>query len=319
MPLTSGSTDITPSGAGTVCAATAARALLERLAVETEQRLYQADQLGMRYGETTITDYNLLELRLANLPNIRVFHVPPIREREFGYDWEWWIRIGSLPWTVLFLQAKKLNPKNGRYDSLGHKVPGTKQRQIDLLLQHATNFGGIPLYSLYNGPRPSVGAWNCASHRDDQQFGCSIVPLHIVRSFISAGRRRASRDGRKRTDFEHLHENDRALPWRCLVCTSRFEGQPWLGALTDPNIEVRGYAELPSYVQQAINADREYVRIQEYPSSAVMAPRHVAVISLEPPITVTPAQLPAPEGDELSSLLELSEMITKKNRAKVLA
>ena len=108
MPLTSGSTNITPSG--TVCGATAGRALLERLAVETEQRLHQANQLGMRYGETTITDYNLLELRLANLPNIRVFHVPPIREREFGYDWEWWIRLGSLPWTVPVSPSEEAKP-----------------------------------------------------------------------------------------------------------------------------------------------------------------------------------------------------------------
>jgi hypothetical protein len=273
----------------------------------------------MRYGETTITDYNLLELRLADLPDIRVFHVPPIREREFGYDWEWWLRVGGGPWNVLFVQAKKLNPKRGTYEALGHKVGALKQRQIDLLWQHAKHFGGIPLYSFYNGPRPSVAAWNCAAHRDEQQFGCSIVPHSIVKSFVVSGRRRLAARSRKRTDFEYLHENDRARPWRCVVCPSRagIESE-WLESLKDPGIELRAYAELPNYVQQVINSDREYVRIHEYPQSAVMFPRHVAVISIEPPSTVTPAQLPAPRVDELSSLLEQAAAINKQKK-KVLA
>lgn len=318
MTLTSESTNATASGTDTVCSSTAVRSLLERLAIETEKRIHQADRLGMRYGETTITDYNLLEIRLANLPSIRVFHVPPLRERDFGYDWEWWIRVGNGPWTVLFVQAKKLNPKKGTYDSLAHKVPGTKQLQIDLLWQHAKQLGGIPLYSFYNGPRPPVVAWNCEASRDDQQFGCSITPLHIVRSFIKSGRRRASVGGRKHTDFEHLHENDRAVPWRCVVCASRTGGERTLfTSLMNPGIELRDYPELPYYLQQVINTDREYVRVHEYPRSSVMFPRHVAVISIEPP-TVTPAQLPAPRIGELPSLLETAAAINKKNKAKVL-
>jgi hypothetical protein len=192
-----------------------------------------------------------------------------------------------------------------------------KQRQIDLLWQHAKNFGGIPLYSFYNGPRPSVAAWNCAAHRDDQQFGCSIVPHHIVAGFIILGRPRRA-GGRKRTDFEYLHENDRAGPWRCVVCPSRTGREfAWLESLTNPDIELRGYAELPYYVQQVINTDREYVRIDEYPQSAVMFPRHVAVVSIEPPTMVTPSQLPAPRVGELSSLLEQASIA--KHRRKVLA
>jgi hypothetical protein len=309
----------TAADAGSRCAATDARALLERLAVETEARIDQAHRLGMRYGETTITDRNLLEVRVANLPNIRVFHVPPLKERDFGYDWEWWIRVATGPWTVLFVQAKKLNPNAGRYDSLAHKVPGTKQLQVDLLWQHAKQLGGIPLYSFYNGPRPPVAAWNCAASRDEQQFGCSIVPLHIIRGFISSGRKRASMHGRRRTDFEYLHENDRAVPWRCIVCASQVgsKGTPF-ASLMNPGIELRAYPELPYYVQSALNNEREYVPLQEYPSSAVMFPRHIAVISLEPPTTVAPPQLPAPRAGDLPSSLEIAAAIAKKNRARVL-
>jgi hypothetical protein len=319
MTLQSEVGDVATSSGTTVCASTPARALLERLAVETERRIHHAAQLDMRYGETTITDYNLLEIRLANLPNIRVFHVPPLREPELGYDWEWWLRIGNMPWIVLFIQAKKLSPMRGTYDSLAHKVRGTKQRQIDLLWQHAMSFGGLPLYSFYNGPRPSVGFWNCASHRDEHQFGCSIVPLHIVRNFVSSGRRAASGGGLKRTDFEYLHDNDRALPWRCLVCSSRMDGsqtRSWLSSLMDPGIELRSYDELPHYVQQVINTGDGMVNIEEYPPSAVMFPRHIAVISIEPPTTATPS-LPAPQSDELSaSALSAAINRTKK---KVLA
>src|SRR5256885_95810 len=109
MTLISESINTTASDAVTACRSTPARALLEHLAVETETRIQETSQFQMRYGETTITDNNLLVIRRANLPNIRVFHVPPLRERDFGYDWEWWIRVGNGPWTVMFVQAKKLN------------------------------------------------------------------------------------------------------------------------------------------------------------------------------------------------------------------
>src|SRR5687768_5994165 len=67
------------TGARLTCPSSVSRTLLEALAVETEWRISEADRLNMRFGETTITDYNLLEFRRANLPNIRVFHVPPLR------------------------------------------------------------------------------------------------------------------------------------------------------------------------------------------------------------------------------------------------
>jgi hypothetical protein len=67
-----------------------------------------------------------------------------------------------------------------------------------------------------------------------------------------------------------------------------------------------------------LNNEREYVPLQEYPSSAVMFPRHIAVISLEPPTTVAPPQLPAPRAGDLPSSLEIAAAIAKKNRAKVL-
>jgi hypothetical protein len=306
-------------GTGASCAGSAARALLERLAVETESLIDDAHKLEMRYGETSITDRNLLEIRRANFTNIRVFHVPQPKERDFGYDWEWWLRVGGGPWTVFFLQAKKLNPKTGRYDSLSHRVRGTDKLQIDLLWDHAHQFGGIPLYSFYNGPRASINTWNCDLGRDDHQFGCSVVPLHLVRTFISSGRRQRSQHTGKHSDFERLHENDRAIPWRCMVCASRVDGdRRALASLLNPGIEVRNYEELPFYLQQVINTEREYVLIREYPQSAPMFPRHIAVISIEPPTTVVPPQLPAPEIDNLPTLSEMLAEAKRRNRAKVL-
>lgn len=304
---------------GTACAATAARELLEGLAVETESLIDDAHKLEMRYGETSITDHNLLKIRRANLANIRVFHVPQPKERDFGYDWEWWLRVGARPWTVLFVQAKKLNPKSGRYDSLNHRVRGTNKLQIELLWDHASQFGGIPLYSFYNGPRPSVDTWNCDLHRDDHQFGCSLVPLHIVRAFIKSGRRQRSPHTDKHLDFERLHDNDRAIPWRCIVCASRVSrDRTAFASLLNPGIELRNYEELPFYLQQVINTEREYVLIREYPQSVPMFPRHIAVISIEPPTTVVPPQLPAPVIDNLPALPEMLAEAKKRTRAKVL-
>jgi hypothetical protein len=291
--------------------------LFERLAVETETDIREAYQFGMPFGETTITDRNLLEIRRANLRNIRVLHVQPRREREFGYDWEWWVRVGQKPWIVMFLQAKKLNPRKGKYDALAHRISKSGKLQIDLLWQHAKELGGIPLYAFYNGPRPSVEAWNCRSTPDDQQFGCSIVPLHIVRTFMRSRRRRP-----KVTDFENLHENNQAVPWRCIVCASQLGAagvdeapMSLLASLANPAIDVREYSELPFYLQQVINTEDERVRILEYPESALMFPRHIAVILVEPPTGVAPLLLPAPQSGDLPSLLDIGGA---KQKSKVI-
>jgi len=297
------------------CVSTAARAVLERLAIETELRLEQAHRLRMPYGETTITDHNLLEIGLAALPDVVVRHVPPLGESKFGYDWEWWVRIGSQPWVGMFLQAKKLHSGKEKYRRLTHKVKGTNEAQVDLLWRHAKSFGGIPLYNLYNGPRSPIAAWNCGETRDDRQLGCSIVPLHLVKSFINFRRPRASKGTKPSSDFQRLHENEIAIPWRCVVCASRISAdQGFFASLADPRIELRGYPELPFYVQQLINNERSDAQLQEYPGTTGMFPRRIAVISIEPPIAVAPLALPAPNGDNLGSLMDEGKIRWPKHK-----
>jgi hypothetical protein len=296
------------------CGMSIARALFEQLAVQTESKIARAHQLHMRYGETTITDHNLLAISEANLPNVRVMHVPPNDERDRGYDWEWWIRFGSGSWTVIFAQGKKLHPGSFRYEALSHVVKGTRRRQIDLLREHARQFGGIPLYCFYNGPRPIVTEWNCHLSRDEQQFGCSVVPLHLVNTFLSRRRSRKAAKHSSKTHFEYLHENAYAIPWRCVLCASPLpEARPPWKTLADPTIEPRTYDDLPYYVRRAIEERHEYVPLQEYPRTE-MYPRHIAVIEIEEPNPAVPVLPPSSDDDLLTSLAAAQIEAMKRKR-----
>ncbi len=181
----------------------------ERIASDTWRRLGQADLLGARLGEETLTDLLVLDMLPHRSMNAFSIHHPAKpQESLIGADLLICIRyLGGLG-RRLALQAKKLYP-TGRYDALDHKdTSGT--RQIDKLDRFARSWGAIPAYLLYNHVDPlpfHAPYWYCCRDRVAEQLGCTLVPSWRIRQAIR------NRGGRT---FPSIHGHESSRPWRCV-------------------------------------------------------------------------------------------------------
>ena len=96
--------------------------LLETLAEDTWENLREAKSLSVRFGEETITDSLMLELRRKGFT---VFKQTSLHdEAKYGTDFECWVGSDSMGWVGYAVQAKKLDFGTGAYRNLGHVVKG---------------------------------------------------------------------------------------------------------------------------------------------------------------------------------------------------
>jgi len=188
-------------------------AILESLARDTWERLRDARALGIRFGEETITDLLLLELKRLGSGQIRLIQTPKSIEKTSGTDWEWWVRAaGNAGWYRFAIQAKKLNSKSNRYERLRHRVGPVFQ--LDLLKQYARKHSATPLYCFFNHVDNVDDAklkhvWRCCEEkRELQQLACTIVPLPVIEWVATP---------RSSKTFSAVHSRRGAVPWRCLL------------------------------------------------------------------------------------------------------
>lgn len=254
--------------------------VLEELSVDTWERLRDSQPLQIRFGEETITDLLLLDLKRKNPSHTRIVQTPKYKEKNQGTDWEWWVGSPRLKWLRFAVQAKKLDIKTLRYPGFGHKV-GTDS-QIDLLERYATRNQAIPLYCLYNFAKPPAtpDAWRCCQNFDEPQLACTVTSIDIVRSAIAQHGCR---------NFNWIHQYPQTLPWRCLACraTKRlFRPSPTLrgSELQDSQETVFGreahrYSALPTEVEEAQGTDRLVsFSAQYYDVDLGFYPRRIAVL-----------------------------------------
>lgn len=101
--------------------------------------------IGILPGEETITDKLLIYLAHRHPQNMRIYRLSKHEESKLGADWEWWFHSPS---TGAFLgmrvQAKKLNPRTLRYESLHDGL------QLKKLIDHAKERSMVPVYVFYN-------------------------------------------------------------------------------------------------------------------------------------------------------------------------
>lgn len=230
--------------------------VLEGLALDTWERLRDSQDLQIRFGEETITDLVLLELKRSRVPGIEVLQTNKAAESTQGTDWEWWIGSATAGWLRFAVQAKKLGLETMRYDALGHKVG--KDRQIDLLLKFAATNRAIPLYCFFNFVSPVEGqkGWRCCESFNVPQLGCTLAPAAIVKkAIVNHGCR----------TFEWIHSHPAALPWRCIAKCARFElifdpsQPPGSRAAVASDLlqqEAQIYPELPPEIESGRRAGR---------------------------------------------------------------
>ncbi len=218
-------------------------------------------------GEEGITDHALLDLKRLAGAQVTIYKFDRIKEgKTTGADWEWWLCGGGKAFGMR-IQAKKLDSKSLRYESLDHKVRGSRKKQINLLLKDAAAQPTplYPIYCFYNywpDPAPNV-QWNCKSFPPKWgDFGCSVADARLIKRCLASGIRDLSRI----SSISH--------PWMCLVCCTGFVGTNSIlperarsvaqalaaSYLTDPNIrlpnpivpELTDINEVPQYVKEVL-------------------------------------------------------------------
>ena len=101
--------------------------LLGKLAGDTWENLREAKLQSVRFGEETITDLLMLELRRSGFKAFRQTSLHD--EAKYGTDFECWVGSESEGWIGYAVQAKKLNFKTQTYLNLNHTVKGTGKKQ----------------------------------------------------------------------------------------------------------------------------------------------------------------------------------------------
>lgn len=186
--------------------------LLGTLAEDTWENLREAKLLSVRFGEETITDTLMLELRRKGF---RLFKQTSLHdEAKYGTDFECWVGSDSIGWIGYAVQSKKLDPRAGTYRNLSHVVKGPNKRQLDILKNYAKARGLTPRYCLYSHCFHVKQAFLrcCSRSFPEGELGCTITPPCSIERAI------ASRGGK---GFHSLQGETQTVPWRCLAVCPR--------------------------------------------------------------------------------------------------
>ncbi|MEO6541206.1 MAG: DUF6615 family protein [Ferruginibacter sp.] len=183
----------------------------KEIALRTWHLMRNAYEFDMGIGEETITDINLLELKIRQPDLVFTKKMSRRAEHRIGADWLWAI-VGRTGATfILYVQAKKFFPETGRYNSLIERVHPFQQ--VDKLISNQFFYSlfGInmyPIYVFYNyfeGHTHGINC-NCGVSMNKKLSGCSYADAIEVRSRIVA----------HQDSFDDLYPIQYA--WSCLVC-----------------------------------------------------------------------------------------------------
>ena len=158
--------------------------------------------VSVSYGEETITENNLLEIRRRHPRLVYLETFTKMKESKIGADWEWHI-IGQELTARMRVQAKRVQ-RNGTL-KIKHTVRSHNRQQHDLLLTAAKADKMKPVYCFY-----------CAdSHRSiwrqlnskEIQTGCLLADANIVPTAT--------------TNLKQIE--DKCIPWHYLFKRADFK------------------------------------------------------------------------------------------------
>ena len=156
--------------------------LLATLSGETWERLQDAMNLSVSFGEETITDLLALDMSRKGLKTTMFEQISKPVEAYIGTDYDWWVDHDDIGWIRLAVQAKKLVLDRQQYN-FRHANTSTVQ-QIDLLERYAKKVRALPFYCLYNYSNNvnSQDHWRCDLRPfEENDLGCTVVPSRAVR------------------------------------------------------------------------------------------------------------------------------------------
>lgn len=138
------------------------------------------DDVHVSYGEETITETNLLELRRRHSSIITLNTFGKKKESQIGADWEWHF-IGRRRKFRMRVQAKRLQ-KDDKL-KIPHKVKSSGKQQIDLLIKDAKANRLKPVYCLY-AAEPQRNLWkkeNVGGGFEAFEAGCLLAHAETVK------------------------------------------------------------------------------------------------------------------------------------------
>ena len=137
------------------------------------------DDIFVSYGEETITETNLLELRRRHPDDIRLEMFSKPQEARNGADWEWHI-VGRRRTIKMRVQAKRLQC-NGVL-RVKHVVKSSGSQQRDLLIRHAQAENMKPVYCIYSSEQQrAIWKQDASSYGlVPYETGCLLADAHNV-------------------------------------------------------------------------------------------------------------------------------------------
>ena len=177
---------------------------------------HRAD-VSVSYGEETITETNLLELRRRHPAIIRLNTFGKKKEALNGADWEWHI-IGRVRTFRMRVQAKRLQ-RNDKL-KIPHKVASSGKEQIDLLIADAKLNGLMPVYCFYctEAQRAYWTKDKATPGWESFETGCLVASAHRVKSIMPKSLPEIEKD---------------SIPWHYLVDRRKYERAAVFDAATD--------------------------------------------------------------------------------------
>jgi len=196
------------------------------------------------YGEETITETNLLEIRRRHPHKVTLLTFSKSQEsKNTGADWEWHI-IGKVYTLKLRVQAKRIH-KAGGIGNLKQMGKGAAKPQIDLLIEDAKANSLFPAYCFYcaESQRSYWVKGPLEEKVEAFETGCLIADAETVKSKVP----------KKLNEIE----ND-TVPWHFLCARHKFSARqsPYLQRFRE-DLPIERYIEefleevIPSYEDRA--------------------------------------------------------------------
>ena len=187
-----------------------------RQAIWTWDSLRQARDASCQIGEESLTDFNLLRIRVRHPHEVFTHTFTKPQEAKTGADWEWWFTGPSRQWLGFRIQAKVIDLRTDTFNHLHYRTTAGAY-QSDVLVNNARASGPprIPVYCLYmnvSNWRALRGASDCGSYPvTARSLGCMLVDARQIQKLQLSALARGVQDI---LPF--------ATPWHCLVCCNGY-------------------------------------------------------------------------------------------------
>lgn len=152
------------------------------LALRSWDLMSKGRSVGIQLGEESLTDLNILELKIRHQSEIYSQTFTKLEEGQNGADWEWWFTGASGKWIGFRVQAKIIEFKSDKFKHLHYK--NKSDYQSDILIRSALDnkYGVklIPLYCLYTNYASLTDGKYHKNYYLQESYGCSLISAFAV-------------------------------------------------------------------------------------------------------------------------------------------